>query len=292
MEKIKKGKIKGYLTINKRIIFEGGVYHITQRAPGKEYLFLEENDYLQFLKVLKESVKKFNLELFCFSLLPNHLHLLLRINKENLSQAMKSLFERYADYFNKKYKRKGHVFCGRYRASICNDDSYLLAASVYIHLNPYRAGLCNHFKDYRWSSVVLYVESSKKTFINFEIILFLFDSQLDKARKKYSEMLEEDMKIKGSNLLDRSSIKIFIKRAANSAKKIIGKDKYLGDLDKLIEDFKSKKKVIIAKDRKARRYLAEQLLANGYSRQEIRKILFIGKTTFYRIMNFRSGGTK
>ena len=57
--------------MRERIIYEGGVYHITQRAPGREVIFVEDSDYLYFLKLLKETNKKFNLTIFCFALLPN-----------------------------------------------------------------------------------------------------------------------------------------------------------------------------------------------------------------------------
>lgn len=286
-EKIEGKKVKRYLTINKRIIFEGGIYHITQRAPGKELLFLEEADYLHFLGTLKEKVKKFNLDLFCFSLLPNHLHLLLRIKEKNLSQAMKNLFEKYADYFNKKYQRKGHVFCGRYRASLCNDESYFLAASIYIHLNPYKAGLCRDFKSYRWDSLGLYIGISKNTFINFGEILFLLSSQIDKARKEYLRILEESAGIKGGTLLDSSSVKMFIKEAVRTVKRFVDKNKKWEDLNKSIEDFKLRKKTIGIKDKNTRKYLIEQLLANGYSIREITQTLFISRSSFYRTIGFK-----
>ena len=122
-EKIQEGQLTGYLTVRHRLVFPGGTYHITQRAPGRELLFLEDGDRLYFLKLLKEASKKFCLAIYCFALMPNHVHLLLRIEDANLSSAMKNLFERYADYFNRKYERKGHVFCGRFRASVCSDDA-------------------------------------------------------------------------------------------------------------------------------------------------------------------------
>ena len=136
----------------RKIIVEEGVYHITQRAPGKELLFLEESDNLRFLKLLKEISIKFSLDIFCFALLSNHLHILLRIENKNLDKAMKKLFQSYAQYFNAKYYRKGHVFCGVYRASLCDNDSYLLTASLYIHLNPYKAGLTKDIFKYVFDS--------------------------------------------------------------------------------------------------------------------------------------------
>jgi len=282
-EKIREKKIKGYLTVNKRIIYEGAIYHVTQRAPGKELLFIEEGDYLRFLYLLKNASQKFSLDIFCFALLSNHLHILLRINQENLSEAMKNVFERYADYFNVKYKRKGHVFSGRYRASLCNDDNYLLAASIYIHLNPYRAGLCKYFEDYRWSSIDLYLtKHEKNTFVKFSEILLALNNSIDEARKEYRKLLEEGTKIKSSKVLDFFSIKRIIRETVRHVKKITGKDSE--NLDRLIDDIKTKKRVVSSQDKKARKYLIEQLLANGYSVEEIGDTLFMSRASFYRIM--------
>ena len=180
---------------------------MTQRAPGRELLFLESADYLYFLQKLKEATRKFDFEIFCFSLLPNHLHLLLRINRNNLSAAMKNIFERYAKYFNGKYKRKGHVFCGRYRASLCNDENYFLAASLYIHRNAYQARLYSSVEDYRWSSVRLYTRPIKKSFVNYTCILSILDAELKKARRKYRDILRDSIKIKSKREVDRNVLR-------------------------------------------------------------------------------------
>ena len=71
--------------------------------------------------------------------MPNHVHLLLSPTESNLYDAMRDVFARYAMMFNRKYERKGHLFGGPYRQAVCLDDSYLLAASLYIHLNPVKA---------------------------------------------------------------------------------------------------------------------------------------------------------
>ncbi len=288
LEKLQDGNLKGYLTTNDRIIFEGGVYHITQRAPGREVLFVEDGDYLYFIKLLKKVVIKFNLELFSFALLSNHLHLLLRINKKNLSLAMKNLFERFAYYFNKKYKRKGHVFCGRYRASLCNDEKYFLAASLYIHLNPYKAGLCENPGDYRWTSLKLYtnpIDESRKSFVSYAYILLILNSDLNIARKKYFDLLKYSMEISVKRWVESKSAKLIIRKAVKAVSKIIDKDeqKRLSVMDKVINDFKTKKKVVTTEDKKARKYLIQQLLANGFSPAEVIDDLSISKSTYYRI---------
>ena len=282
IEKIKNKEIRGYLTIKNRIIFKGAIYHITQRAPGREVVFVEDSDYLRFLSVLKKMVKKFNIDLFCFSLMPNHLHLLLKINKKNLSEAMQYLFQAYAVYYNIKYNRKGHVFCGRYRASFCNDDSYLMAASLYIHLNPYKAGLTEHYDDYRWSSLSLYIKETKESFVNFKEILLLLDSDVKKARQKYRKMLETSVDVPGGNLIDPKSVNGFIEKARRITRRFYNKD---SELDELIDKFSTKRRVIKPEEKRARKYLIEQLQANGYSIKEISGLLSISRMAIYDAIN-------
>lgn len=283
IERIKNEEIKGYLTIKRRIIFEGAIYHITQRAPGRELVFVEDSDYLKLLSLLKKTTKEFNLDLFCFSLLPNHLHLLLKINEKNLSEAMKYLFQGYAIYYNWRYKRKGHVFCGRFRSSLCNSDAYLLAASSYIHLNPYKAGLTENFEDYRWSSLQLYLENPKKSFVNSNEILLLLDAAEEKARRKYRKILEDSAEIPGGHLINIEAVNSFIEKARRIVSKFYKKKG--SELDEKIEKFRKKARITEPEEKKARKYLIQQLCASRYTINEICDLLDISRKTYYNILN-------
>jgi putative transposase len=279
LEKIRNQEISGYLTTKKRIVYPGAVYHITQRAPGREIIFAEESDYLKFLSELKKTVKRFSLNLFCFSLLENHLHLLLQIKDKNLSEAMQILFGKYAAYYNYKYKRKGHVFCGRFRSSLVNHDNYLLAASCYIHLNPYNAGLTEYFDKYRWSSLSLYAKSPKRTFVNYEKILTMIDDNLHTARKKYLGLLKQSTEIKGGKFIDAKKIKRFVEKTKVEVIKINKKE---SELDLMIEKFKKTQRVKTPKEKKARKYLIEQLISNGNSITEIADLLHLSRQTIHK----------
>jgi putative transposase len=101
---MRKDTNRGFM-LTRKILVEDGVYHVTQRAPGREIIFVEDKDYLRCLYLLKETAKEFNLDILCFALLPNHLHLLLKTKNKNLDKAMKYLFQRYAQWFNKTYYR-------------------------------------------------------------------------------------------------------------------------------------------------------------------------------------------
>jgi len=283
--------VKNIMTKLKTTTVRNGIYHITQRAPGKELLFLEEGDNLYFLKLLKESSKMFSIDIFCFALLSNHVHILLRIKKTNLSIAMKFLFQSYALYFNNKYQRKGHVFCGRYRSSFCNDDTYLLTVSLYIHLNPFKAGLTRNIFDYKWYSLDPYIKPIATSFLKTNTILYLLDKKLSKARKLYKNLLSDSDKLQYVDILKSSNaISIFSRDFIN----LIDRYKIFSrrrnnisfswhELEEKIDKFRNKKRISNQMERKALAYLIKQLLSSGYTIKEISEKLDIHRTTVHRL---------
>ena len=195
VELIQPEKIKRIFRATRKLTTPRLVSHLTQRAAGKEPLFVEDSDYLFMLANLKEIAQKRSLTVFAFCLMPNHLHLLLRPEADDLADAMRDLFSRYAMRFNRKYERKGHLFGGPYRQAVCMDDAYLLAASLYIHNNPVKAGLCEFPAKYRWSSAHLY--SSERSFNSFVSREFIFDliGGLEEGRATYQRMLDKSRQI-------------------------------------------------------------------------------------------------
>ena len=185
LELIRQGKIKRYFRATRKLNIPNMVSHITQRAAGKEPLFLENGDYLFMLALLKEIANNHTLRIYAFCLMQNHIHLLLSPEEDNLYDAMRDLFSRYAMKFNRKYERKGHLFGGPYRQAVCLDDSYLLAASLYIHLNPVKAGLVVDPQVYRWSSCRLYYEvNAPESYVDPNFILrLLSENKLEKKEK-------------------------------------------------------------------------------------------------------------
>jgi putative transposase len=91
---------------------------------------------------------KFHVGIYAYCLMPNHVHLLLESGSEPLSKFMQGLQQSYAQYFNRSYRKVGHLFQGRYKAIICDKDKYLLALLRYIHFNPVRAGLAKRPEGY------------------------------------------------------------------------------------------------------------------------------------------------
>jgi len=174
-------------------VIEGGIYHIIQLGNNFEPIFAEDGDRLYFLHLLKDCRKKFGIEIFAFCLLDNHIHILIRLLKSNLSEGMHWLFMSYAKKFTERYRRKGHLFTSRFKSILCLNDTYFLRLSRYIHLNPVEAGIIKSPFSYRWSSCNLFTKlnMSKKSFVNIDFTLALFSNDKYKASKAYKEFIIE-----------------------------------------------------------------------------------------------------
>jgi REP element-mobilizing transposase RayT len=135
-----------------RIEFAHGLYHVTSRGDGREDIFREDADRELFLEVLSETVERFNWVIHAYCLMGNHYHLLIETPDGNLSKGMRQLNGVYTQRFNRRHKRVGHVFQGRYKAIIVQKDSYLLELARYIVLNPVRAQMVRSARDWPWSS--------------------------------------------------------------------------------------------------------------------------------------------
>lgn len=139
-----------------------GIYHVILRGIDKQDVFLDRNDYIAFLRFLKEIQIKRGINdavietglctIYCYALLHNHLHLLIRAKKMSLSETMKRLLDMFVVWYNTKYHRNGPLFQGRFWSEPVNDEAYFLMLLKYIHLNPVKAGEAKNLADYEFCS--------------------------------------------------------------------------------------------------------------------------------------------
>jgi putative transposase len=126
---------------------------VIQRGNNRQPIFLATNDYEVFLDCLRAAKRKCHARLYAYVLMTNHVHLLLEPEHEgDLGRFMQSVGRRYVRYINDTYERSGTLWEGRFKSAIVSRDEYLIACSRYIELNPVRAGMVRHPRDYRWSS--------------------------------------------------------------------------------------------------------------------------------------------
>ncbi len=144
-----------------RIEFEGAFYHVLSRGNERRDIFYDDDDRRMFLATLGEMAQRFEIEPLAYVLMNNHYHLLLRSLRANLSRAMQWFGVTYTNRFNARHARSGHLFQGRFKSMLVENDAYLLGLSRYIHRNPLRAGVVKRLVDYRWSSYRTYAYGQK-----------------------------------------------------------------------------------------------------------------------------------
>lgn len=181
-----------------KIYFADGFYHIYNRGVEKKRIFLDKQDHVVFLALLKKyltppptdptkslempvykSVYR-EIDLLCYCLMPNHFHLLLKqLEQDSMTKLLRRIGTSYSIYFNKKYERVGPLFQGRYKAITIDNENYLLHLSRYIHLNPFdtlkvRPLEERTFQEYEWSSYPDYLGKRHTEWVKTEMILSYF----------------------------------------------------------------------------------------------------------------------
>ena len=142
-----------------RIQFPEAVYHVMNRGAARQPTFVAEGDYQAFLDTLAEAHRLWGIQVFAYSLMRNHYHLCLRTPKGNLSRVMRHVNGIYTQRFNRRHRRDGTLFRGRYKAILIDAEAYLAAVVRYIHLNAVEAGIVKMPEDYRWASHRYYLEA-------------------------------------------------------------------------------------------------------------------------------------
>jgi putative transposase len=128
------------------------MYHVTARGNDHQPIFRDDDDCTRFLDVLASTMTRYHVRCHAYCLMGNHYHLLLETPEANLSASMRQLNGVYAQRFNQRHERSGHLLQGRFGAQLVDGEGYFLAVCRYIVLNPVRAGLVAHPRQWRWSS--------------------------------------------------------------------------------------------------------------------------------------------
>jgi REP element-mobilizing transposase RayT len=177
-----------------RLDLAGYMYHVIARGNERKSIFLEKEDYDDFLSRFKIALDKTGGKCLAWCLIPNHFHLLILRGRKPLAELMSRLATGYAVGFNIRHKRCGHLFQNRYKAIICNEEEYLRELVAYIHLNPLRANLVKDFKGlegYKWCGHGAMMGTRKDGFIEREYILGHFAQTEHKAVQEYTAFLKE-----------------------------------------------------------------------------------------------------
>ena len=154
---------------------ESGIYHIMMRGINRQQIFEDEEDNLHFIETLSKYKEQCGYSIYAYCLMGNHLHILLKEDKEDLTLIFKRIAGSYVYWYNWKYHRTGHLFQDRFKSEPVEDEIYFLTVLRYIHQNPMKAGLCKNAKDYKYSSMNEYLNNSQ--FVDTEFVYSFITKQ-------------------------------------------------------------------------------------------------------------------
>lgn len=188
------------------------------RGNERKDIFIDNEDKEKLIKIILHKKADETFKLYAYCIMDNHLHLIVKEQKETISQIIKKIAISYAYYFNNKYKRVGHLFQDRYKSETIEDEPYLLSVIRYIHNNPEKAGITKKEK-YKWSSYSNYTVqlNHHREIPEIKEILKMFSSDKERALKKfiyYSNQYEEknflEMKETIKSEIDEENVNEFI----------------------------------------------------------------------------------
>jgi putative transposase len=177
-----------------RIEVEGGVHHVFARGNDRRDIFVDDADRRLYLATLGGVIRWKGWRCLAYCLMPNHIHLLLETPRANLGAGMQYLHGSYANEFNQRHGRSGHVFQGRYGAVRITTDEQLWHVAAYIALNPVAAGLCERPEQWPWSSHGSTVAGrSHPRWLDVARLLSYFEGLSGDARERYAEITGADV---------------------------------------------------------------------------------------------------
>lgn len=169
-----------------RIEFAGALHHVMSRGNDRRDIVKDDADWIRRLEWLARTVETYRWRLHAFALMDNHEHLFVETPEPNLSAGMQHLNGSYTSYYNRRHRRVGHLFQGRFKAQLIENEGYYWSISRYIHLNPVRAKLVDRPDDWRWSSYPGYLRSSRQwPWVTYARVLREFGRDAESARREY-----------------------------------------------------------------------------------------------------------
>ena len=173
-----------------RVEYPGAFYHVITRGNQRQKIFYDDPDRQKYLSLLCSLKEAYAFRIHAYVLMLNHVHLLLEAGDVPLSRIMQRLGSSYTQYFNRRHKLAGHLFQGRYKAILCDKESYLLELTRYLHLNPVRVKAVKDPGEYLWSSYGAYL-GKDQDWVDSTEVLRQFSRRESEARRLYRRFVLE-----------------------------------------------------------------------------------------------------
>lgn len=173
-----------------RLELAGGLYHVTSRGNARHEIYLDDEDRVNWLELFNDVCSRFNWVCHAYCLMSNHYHVVVETIEGNLSKGMRQLNGVYTQTFNRRHRRVGHVFQGRYKAILVEKDAHLLELARYVVLNPVRAQMVKDAADWPWSSYQATISQALPLrCLQVEWLLSQFASNRDEATARYQDFV-------------------------------------------------------------------------------------------------------
>jgi putative transposase len=273
-----------------RIEYDGALYHVTSRGNERRAIFRDDTDRELFLNTLAEVVERFHWICHAYCLMDNHYHLVIETPDGNLSKGMRQLNGVYTQAFNRRHRRVGHLFQGRFKAILVQKESYFLEVCRYVVLNPVRARAVARPQQWRWSSYGATAGAiSAHRCLTSEEILGQFGQRRALAQQKYREFIAagvgegsiwEEVKAQSILGVDGFTDALVEHVTGKSEIREIPKgQRFLGrpSLERLFEGNRNRKQL---RDK----VIAAAVKQYGYSQMEVADHLGVHYSTISRIM--------
>ena len=266
-----------------RVEFQGAIYHVIKRGNNRDYIFQEREDKEDFLKCLEVTNDENIFNLLGYVIMDNHYHLIIETKEMPLNKIMQKVNNSYSKNYNKRHNRRDHVFGGRYKSILVNDDKYLLTLLRYIHANPVRAKICQNMADYGWSSDQFYRNNIKNQ-VHIDKILKMFSENRTMALVEYKNFVEqkEDI-IKPKDFYEAGAV---IGEEELKSDDPLGSGQYNETLDEILRRVVTNEEAFqLIKSGSRRRFLSDDKILyvkaaveQGYTFKEIGKNIAISAT--------------
>ncbi len=223
-----------------RIDAPGALHHIIVRGIERRKIFYDNADRDNFLERLEVVLTETTTPCFAWTLIPNHLHLLLRTGSTPIATVMRRLLTGYAVTFNRRHRRHGQLFQNRYKSILCQEDLYLLELVRYIHLNPLRAGIVKELKEldkYPYCGHSVLMGKNKRKLQDTDYILRFYNSKHLTAHRRYREYVEKGLgdgrrpELVGGGLVRSAGGWSVVKAMRRGFERMKGDERILGEGD-------------------------------------------------------------
>ena len=181
-----------------RLDAPGTLHHVIVRGIEQGCIVRDDTDRKTFVDRMGLLAKGSDTEIYAFALMTNHAHILLKSGPDGISTYMRCLLTGYAQYFNRRHKRAGHLFQNRYKSIICEEEAYFDKLVAYIHLNPLRAGLVENLQqlaEYPWCGHAVLMNKVRYDWMARDYVLQFFGRKEGTARQAYLQFLESEQGI-------------------------------------------------------------------------------------------------